>query len=109
MRLECAVRWGLASAICACAGAALSVFALRWTGHQTLPAPLFAALPAAAGVLGALVAFTFTRFSPAAAATALDRRAGTQEHLVTWLYLRGQKDSDMEPLRGAFKQAQRGA
>src|SRR5262245_55964376 len=107
MRLDRALRWAMGAAVGSCAFCALTILALRWSGYQTLPITLLSLIPCIAAFAGGALAFALTQVSRADAAAVLDHRAATHEHVVTWLHLQNQNESD--DTRAAFKQAQRNA
>ncbi|MEI6233284.1 MAG: hypothetical protein WCT04_09540 [Planctomycetota bacterium] len=79
---------------------------MRWTGNDYIGLASIAALPFISAALAGMIAFSISRPTQMAAASVLDHRAGTSEHVTTWLHLRKAPSSIVTETQHGFRLAQ---
>ena len=109
VRVERALIAGLTALAIALVCAAAGVGWMRWTGRAIFGAPLSVTLPFGVMACTGVAAFVATRPAIAVVAALVDARAHTQEHLVTWLHLRGLDERQLTATQRGFRDAQRTA
>jgi len=109
VRIERALIAGLTALAIALVCAAAAVGWMRWTGREVFGAPVAVALPFFVMACASVTAFFATRTRVASVAALVDARAGTQEHLVTWLHLRALDERRLSAMQRGFRDAQRTA
>jgi hypothetical protein len=109
IRAQRAIRMSLLVLAFSILGASLLILWARINPQYQWLIAIAMAVPPVGATLSLII--SFIRYIPRLQTVALtvDRHAHSDEHLVTWLDLRGRNDGDLEPLRRDFRDAQRTA
>jgi hypothetical protein len=108
-RLNGGLFWGCVAAGASLIAAILMMVAARYWPQHSADIVRWIWLPVLAIVLAAVIGTWLTRPPITVIAFLLDRRAGLEEHLSTWLECLNKNEASAHPVRKAFIKAQRRA